>query len=80
MFNYIPLDIAETVRSRVFDYSKSIVAGTANPNVNLKTIQQQYTIVLTLRLRKQHPVTTAKRLAKQAMSTYFEYLLEEISK
>lgn len=78
MLHTIPLQMSEDIRKKVMNYAVQVSKG-ETPQQNLQSLQTQYVALLTMNFRKRVPVVTAKRVAKELMSEYFENLMSEIT-
>jgi hypothetical protein len=78
MFDSVPSDMSEEIRSKAFNYVNCLKDNKPLPGVNLVVLQDQYTKLLTMRFRRKASVTVAKRLAKNIMQQHFNQLMLEL--
>jgi hypothetical protein len=75
----VPADMQIAIKEKVNTYMDCLQNGRELPKVNLKQLQDQYTSLLSIRLRKSVPTTVAKRAAKNIMDAYFEGIMNSLS-
>jgi hypothetical protein len=79
MFDSVPNDMQNAIDEKFINYVNCLKAGSELPSYNLAKLQDNYTKLLTMRLRAKMPVTMARRIAKNLMSSYFENLMRTVN-